>query len=92
MKKTERGHQTAAVGSKAEVASKTEEPRERMSPGKAIAILLLLAAVAPFLSLGSGFGGLISLFIIFIGLQRAWNLTARSEILITGPYEFQPAQ
>jgi hypothetical protein len=49
--------------------------------------LLLLAAVAPFLSLGSGISGLISLFIIFIGLQRAWRLTGRSEILVMGPYE-----
>jgi len=59
----------------------------RMSLGRALLFLLLLAAVAPFLSLGSGISGLISLFIIFIGLQRAWRLTGRSEILVMGPYE-----
>jgi len=91
IKHPQRQHRTAAASNSA-ASSQTQEPRERMSPGKAIAILLLLAAVAPFLSLGSGVSGLISLFIIFIGLQRAWNLTARSEIRITGPYEFQPAQ
>jgi hypothetical protein len=66
-------------------------------PGAAIAAavlyLLMLAAVAPFLTLGSsGISGLIGLFIIFIGLQRAWRLTGRSEILIMGPYQVDPAQ
>ncbi len=56
-------------------------------------MLLLLAAVAPFLSLGSsGVSGLISIFIIFIGLQRAWRLTGRSEILLMGPYPVEAAQ
>ena len=63
------------------------------SIGGAIVVLLLLAAVAPFLSLGSsGISGLISLFIIFIGLQRAWRLTGRSDILIMGPYPVGPGQ
>jgi|HubBroStandDraft_1064217.scaffolds.fasta_scaffold02441_9 hypothetical protein len=61
--------------------------RPRVSLVRALLFLLLLAAVAPFLSLGSGISGLISLFIIFIGLQRAWRLTGRSEILVMGPYE-----
>src|SRR5580658_1502441 len=64
-----------------------EGAQKRISVSRAIGILLLLAAVAPFLSLGSGISGLISLFIIFIGLQRAWRLTGRSEILVMGPYE-----
>jgi hypothetical protein len=58
-----------------------------ISVGKAIAGLLVLAAISPFLELGSSpVGGLISLFILFIGLQRAWALTAGHEILVTGPY------
>ena len=61
--------------------------------GGAVLFLLLLAAIAPFLSLGSsGISGLISLFIIFIGLQRAWKLTGRSEILIMGPYAVETPQ
>jgi hypothetical protein len=60
--------------------------------GAAVLFLLLLAAVAPFLSLGSGISGLIGLFIIFIGLQRAWRLTGRSDILIMGPYAVEPVQ
>jgi hypothetical protein len=62
------------------------------SAGGAVLILLLFAAAAPFLSLGSGVSGLITLFIVFIGLQRAWKLTGRSEILVMGPYEATPAQ
>lgn len=49
--------------------------------------LLFLATVSPFLEVaGSIAGGLISLFILFIGLQRAWAMTARHEIMVTGPY------
>jgi hypothetical protein len=58
-----------------------------------VVFLLLLAAAAPFLSLGSsGISGLIGLFIIFIGLQRAWRLTGRSEILLMGPYTVEAAR
>jgi hypothetical protein len=67
-----------------------ERTQPRMSAGKAIAMLVGLAMAAPFLSLFSGenpVSSLISLFIIFIGLQRAWALTARPEILIMGPYK-----
>jgi hypothetical protein len=67
------------------------EGRPRISVGRALLSLLLLAAAAPFLALRSGISGLISLFIIFIGLQRAWMLTGRSEILVMGPYEAEPA-
>jgi hypothetical protein len=48
---------------------------------------IALATISPFLGLASSpVGGLISLFILFIGLQRAWALTARHEIMVTGPY------
>jgi hypothetical protein len=57
------------------------------SPAKLAAGIALLAIVSPFLQLRtSPVGGLISLFILFIGLQRAWVLTARHEIMVTGPY------
>jgi hypothetical protein len=60
--------------------------------GVAILMLLLIGAAAPFLALTQGVSALISLFIIFIGLQRAWKLTGRSDILVMGPYEVTPAQ
>ncbi len=66
---------------------KVQLARPAISPGKAVAGVLVMAAISPFLELGSSpAGGLISLFILFIGLQRAWALTAGHEILVTGPY------
>jgi hypothetical protein len=68
----------------------SSETQPTMSPGRAIVLILGLAAAAPFLGLFAGsnpISGLISLFIIFIGLRQAWALTARSEILVMGPYQ-----
>jgi hypothetical protein len=59
--------------------------------GIALLTTFALAAAEPFLALFAGgrnpISALISLFIIFIGLQQAWRLTARREIVITGPYQ-----
>jgi hypothetical protein len=68
------------------------DARPRVNFGSLAIYLLMVAAVAPFMSLSSGFSGLISLFIIFIGLQRAWKLTERREILLMGPYPVEAAQ
>ncbi len=63
----------------------------KISIGTAAAGLLMLATVSPFLELASSpVGGLISLFILFIGLQRAWALTAGHAILVTGPFPCSP--
>jgi hypothetical protein len=72
------------AGGGASTQPSSEQP---MSIGKAILYLLAIGAAAPFLSLTDGFSGLISLFIIFIGLRQAWKLTGRSEILLMGPYQ-----
>jgi hypothetical protein len=68
------------------------DSRPRASFGGIALYLLMLAAIAPFLQLTSGFGGLISLFIIGIGLMRAWRMTGRTEILLMGPYQVQAPQ
>jgi hypothetical protein len=84
--------QSRAAAPQANGAPVVEEPAP-VSYGSAIVYLLLLTAAAPFLTLGSsGISGLIGLFIIFIGLQRAWRLTGRSEILIMGPYPVEAAR
>jgi len=70
----------------------TENAKPRMGVVGALLMLLLLFAAAPFFGLTSGVSGLISLFIIFIGLRQAWRLTARHEILVMGPYEATAAQ
>jgi hypothetical protein len=76
----------------AQTADATTNARPRMSFGTAALFLLVLTAVAPFLSLTSGVSAWISLFIIFIGLQYAWKLTARREIVLTGPYQAEAPQ
>jgi hypothetical protein len=75
------------------IGSSPAPVRESKPPsfGTAVVVLLLIAAAAPFLALTQGASALISLFIIFIGLQRAWKLTGRSDILVMGPYELTPA-
>jgi hypothetical protein len=66
--------------------------RPRM-PFAAVALfLLVLTAVGPFVSLTSGISAWISLFILFIGLQYAWKLTGRREIMLLGPYPAEAAQ
>ncbi len=45
------------------------EARPRPNVSGLALYLLMLAAIAPFLSLTSGLGGLISLFILFVGLR-----------------------
>jgi hypothetical protein len=57
------------------------------SIGFSVESLILVPLVGPFLELRtSPAGGLISLFILFVGMQRAWVMTARHEIMVTGPY------
>src|SRR5579863_4707452 len=64
-----------------------QEAKPKISGGAALSGLLIFAVISPFLELKySPVGGLISLFILFIGLQRAWAMTARHEIIVTGPY------
>jgi hypothetical protein len=70
--------------------------RSAKGVGSAVGILLIalltLAAIAPFLSLTAGISGLISLFILFIGMQRAWKLTERRQIPLVGPFTAEAAQ
>ena len=78
----------------ADGAPKDNEIKSAESRPAAVGLLfsvLLLAAAAPFLSLTQGVSGFISLFIIFIGLQRAWRMTGRTDIVITGPYTAEAA-
>jgi hypothetical protein len=68
-------------------AEQTNQPR----PGIVTVIVAIvgIAAVAPFLALTgpNPVGALISLVIIFFGLQRAWRMTGRINIDIFGPYD-----
>jgi hypothetical protein len=69
------------------VHDQTTTTTRAVSPGEAAAELLVLATISPFLELSSSpVGGLISLFILFVGLQRAWAMTAKHDIPVTGPF------
>lgn len=67
-------------------ANQQADSGEQMRAGKAILYLLAMGAAAPFLSPTSGISGIISLFIIFIGLKQAWRLSGRSKVPLMGPY------
>ena len=66
---------------------KSGERNLGVSIGAFLFSVLLLAAVGPFLALQGAFiSGAISLFILFIGMQRAWRMTGRTDIVLSGPY------
>lgn len=92
-KNPHRAEQQQAQTNAGPVTSDARAPAQpHMSFGGIAIYLLMLAAVAPFLSLTSGISAWISLFILFIGLQRAWKLTERREIMLMGPYTAEAVQ
>lgn len=86
------GQPTTAPGMIPPPSSRPANPPEvpRTPPpslGRALLGLLMIAAAAPFLGLVKDPMSIISLLIIFLGLQRAWRLTGRTEVAVLGPYE-----
>jgi hypothetical protein len=74
------------------VAPPAPKPRT-MSFGMAFLALAGLGLASPFLELSTGFGGIIGLFILFIGIRAAWSFTAGHDVTgpdISGPYNIQP--
>jgi hypothetical protein len=58
----------------------------------AILTLLGIGLASPFMELTEGLGGIIGLFILFIGIRAAWALTAGNDFAttdISGPYKTQ---
>ncbi len=65
------------------------KPKEaNASTGMALIMMVGISLAAPFLSLSEGVGGLLTLVIIFFGLQRAWRMTGRSNVAVMGPYQY----
>jgi hypothetical protein len=59
--------------------------------GAAVVQLAFLGLASPFVDLTSDpFGGLIGLFILFIGMRFAWRFTARRPAEVFGPFENKP--
>jgi hypothetical protein len=51
--------------------------------------LVGVGLASPFMELTEGFGGIIGLFILFLGIRAAWNLMAGHDFAttdISGPY------
>ena len=86
------GKQAAPAGPPQQAAQVVPaQPRPARSLGTVLLLMLGLVMAAPFVGLFTGsnvFGSLITLFIIYIGLKRAWVLTGRTEeIFVSGPYK-----
>jgi hypothetical protein len=69
-------------------SSQASAPQPRPNLVAALGTKLLIGLASPFLELsGDPFGGLIGLFILFIGMKFAWRFTAGRPIEIFGPFE-----
>jgi hypothetical protein len=77
---------TVAEAKAASAAAVKEEPLTPAGWAIGIVLLFAIALAVPFLALAEGFSGIIGIAIIFFGLQRAWQQTARDERLLMGPY------
>jgi len=68
-------------------ASSNHPPSARPAPrtGIIVARLVVLGLTSPFQNLASFFG-ILNLFILFVGLRIAWQLTAGPRFLFNGPF------
>jgi hypothetical protein len=76
-----------------ETAPRPEPKPQPLNPGRALLILAGIGLASPFLELADGFGGIIGLFILFLGIRAAWSLTAGTDSSapgISGPYGARP--
>jgi hypothetical protein len=77
-----------------ETTPRPEPAAQHISVGMALLTLAGIGLASPFLELADGFGGIIGLFILFLGIRAAWSLTAgvdASAAEISGPYSAQPS-
>jgi len=58
--------------------------------GKAFATLAFLGLASPFLELADPLHGAIGLFILFIGIRIAWQITGQKLLAIDGPFQSSP--
>ena len=95
--------QTAAAPSNAtsnqfpfpgETTPKPEPKPQPVHLGMLLVTLAGLGLASPFLELADGIGGIIGLFILFLGIRAAWSLTSGVDASapdISGPYSAQPS-
>ena len=75
-----------------EVTVRPEGPLTAGGLVLALGMLVGLALISPVLGAFFNFPmGLIGVFIVFLALQRAWQLTQPDDAVITGPFAIEPA-
>ena len=84
------GKAADALSDASTTSAQTTAPSRRTTGSLLLDILVLLGLIAaiPILSIVSSFpSGLISAFIIVIGMRQAWRMTAAPSFTIFGPYK-----
>jgi hypothetical protein len=86
------GDTSAASASQSEEAKTTPRAGTRQSPMvvfiEALGKLALLGLISPFLEIAEGWGGIIGLVILFVGMRFAWRMTAtKVNLSVEGPYQ-----
>jgi hypothetical protein len=69
----------------AQASDSTTVAKPKMSPIRALGVLIIIGLASPFLDLANPAHGLIGLIILFVGIRIAWRLTAGNAVRITGP-------
>jgi hypothetical protein len=69
----------------------TPKPSGRRALMMVVFLLAIVAALPVMVVVGSLPSGLISAFIIFIGMRQAWRMTGTPVLQILGPYRVGPA-
>ena len=77
---------TANEGKSGTVITAPQVTRPSVPLSSTLVALASLAVAGPFMALRNS-SGLLSLVIIFFGLQRAWRLTGRPILVLSGPYQ-----
>ena len=86
-KTTEQERQASAPAAKPKEAPEPAVKPARSDAFLALGVLLLFCVALPVVAVvGSLPSGLITAFIIFIGMRQAWRMTAALPIEVTGPY------
>jgi len=85
-KQAQQADSTVVDGNAGTTQPQQQAPPARPSMGAAVFELMVLGLASPFLELQDPIHGLIGLFILFIGLRIAWQLTASTPPDVDGPY------
>jgi hypothetical protein len=87
---TQTGDQSSATLGDQTAGDQTNTPSEKPSFAYVIGTLLFVGLASPFLELQNPASGAIGLFILFVGMRFAWQLTAGHEAgAVIGPFRNQ---